>query len=116
MTNDKKEIQPSAFAGERLAKRIAGAGLCSRREAETWIAEGRVKVNGKKVLTPAFTRTGDFRYAANYVFATYRIAPEVRSGSAVILVKSGNQSAALTGALRVIGTETSGGRGRAVGR
>jgi len=38
---------------ERIAKRIASAGLCSRREAEVWIAEGRVKVNGKKILTPA---------------------------------------------------------------
>ena len=52
--NDKKLIkQDSEFAGERLAKRMAGVGLCSRREAEAWIAEGRVKVNGKKVLTPA---------------------------------------------------------------
>lgn len=40
--------------GERLAKRIARAGLCSRREAETWIANGRIAVNGRKVLTPAF--------------------------------------------------------------
>lgn len=46
-------MNDSKFAGERLAKRMAGAGLCSRREAESWIAEGRVKVNGKKVLTPA---------------------------------------------------------------
>src|SRR4051812_17445883 len=38
---------------ERLAKRIARAGLCSRREAETWIEAGRVKVNGKKITTPA---------------------------------------------------------------
>lgn len=45
--NDKKN-------GERLAKRMAAAGLCSRREAEVWIAEGRVKVNGKKITTPAF--------------------------------------------------------------
>jgi 23S rRNA pseudouridine2605 synthase len=42
---------------ERLAKRIAGAGLCSRREAEVWIADGRVKVGGKKITTPAFTVT-----------------------------------------------------------
>lgn len=42
---------------ERLAKRMAGAGLCSRREAERWIEEGRVKVNGKLVKTPAFTVT-----------------------------------------------------------
>ena len=33
----------------RLQKVIADAGLASRREAERWIAEGRVKVNGKVV-------------------------------------------------------------------
>ncbi len=40
---------------ERIAKRLARAGLCSRREAETWIAAGRVAVNGKVLETPAFT-------------------------------------------------------------
>ncbi|SVD67127.1 uncharacterized protein METZ01_LOCUS419981, partial [marine metagenome] len=30
----------------RLQKVIASAGLASRREAERWIAEGRVQVNG----------------------------------------------------------------------
>ncbi|MDE3017140.1 MAG: rRNA pseudouridine synthase [Pseudomonadota bacterium] len=39
---------------ERLAKRIARAGLCSRREAEVWINEGRVQVGGKTIKTPAF--------------------------------------------------------------
>lgn len=39
--------------GERIAKRMARAGLCSRRDAERWIAEGRVMVNGKKLDTPA---------------------------------------------------------------
>ncbi len=38
---------------ERIAKRMARAGLCSRREAEVWIAEGRVSVNGKKITSPA---------------------------------------------------------------
>ena len=38
---------------ERIAKRMARAGLCSRREAEAWIEEGRVKVNGKKIHSPA---------------------------------------------------------------
>ncbi len=36
---------------------MAGAGLCSRREAESWIADGRVKVNGKKILSPALNVT-----------------------------------------------------------
>ena len=40
--------------GERVAKRIARAGVCSRREAERMIAEGRVIVNGCKLDTPAF--------------------------------------------------------------
>jgi len=38
---------------ERIAKKMAEAGLCSRREAERWILSGRVKVNGKKLDTPA---------------------------------------------------------------
>ncbi|MBP3310999.1 MAG: rRNA pseudouridine synthase, partial [Butyricicoccus sp.] len=33
---------------ERLQKIIAQAGLCSRRTAESWIADGRVTVNGRK--------------------------------------------------------------------
>src|ERR1043165_3464204 len=39
--------------GERIAKVIARAGLCSRREAEAWIAAGRVTVNGEKITSPA---------------------------------------------------------------
>ena len=42
---------------ERIAKRMARAGLCSRREAEAWILDGRVKVNGNLLSTPAFTVT-----------------------------------------------------------
>ncbi len=38
---------------ERIAKVIARAGLCSRRDAERWIAEGRVKLDGKVLETPA---------------------------------------------------------------
>jgi 23S rRNA pseudouridine2605 synthase len=40
---------------ERIAKVMARAGLCSRRDAERWIAEGRVAVNGKRLDSPAFT-------------------------------------------------------------
>ncbi len=38
----------------RIAKAIAHAGLCSRRDAEAWIAAGRVKINGKVLTTPAY--------------------------------------------------------------
>ena len=39
--------------GERIAKVIARAGICSRRDAEKLIAEGRVALNGEKITTPA---------------------------------------------------------------
>ena len=45
--------QPADTKGERIAKVIARAGLCSRRDAERWIEAGRVKVNGKALTTPA---------------------------------------------------------------
>ena len=38
---------------ERIAKIMAAAGLCSRRDAERWITAGRVVVNGKILMTPA---------------------------------------------------------------
>lgn len=41
--------EPGKRPGERVAKAIARAGLGSRREAEGWIAEGRVAVNGVRV-------------------------------------------------------------------
>jgi 23S rRNA pseudouridine2605 synthase len=44
--------------GERIAKVIARAGLASRREAEAWIAAGRVAVNGSVIASPAHDVTG----------------------------------------------------------
>jgi 23S rRNA pseudouridine2605 synthase len=43
--------------GDRIAKVIARAGLASRREAEAWIAAGRVSVNGKAITSPALNVT-----------------------------------------------------------
>ena len=37
----------------RIAKALARAGLCSRREAERWIEGGRVSVNGEVLKSPA---------------------------------------------------------------
>src|ERR1041385_5587807 len=52
---DKQNEHPPA--GERIAKAIARAGLASRREAETWIAAGRVAVNGKTIDSAALNMT-----------------------------------------------------------
>ncbi|TQV83437.1 pseudouridine synthase [Denitrobaculum tricleocarpae] len=57
-----KDDQPhaaKASKGERIAKIIARAGLCSRRDAERWIAEGRVKLDGKTLDTAAVVVTPD---------------------------------------------------------
>lgn len=40
--------------GERIARVLARAGLCSRREAERWIEAGRVAVDGRTLASPAF--------------------------------------------------------------
>jgi 23S rRNA pseudouridine2605 synthase len=40
-------------ASERIAKRLARAGIASRREAERMIAAGRVALDGATVTTPA---------------------------------------------------------------
>jgi 23S rRNA pseudouridine2605 synthase len=51
------EQQNQRKSGERIAKVIARAGIASRREAEAWIAAGRVAVNGAVILSPALDVT-----------------------------------------------------------
>lgn len=54
------DSQDTPETGERIAKRLARAGLCSRRDAERWIAEGRVAVNNTTLASPAvLVRPGD---------------------------------------------------------
>jgi len=48
-----------------------------------------------------FHRISDFKWAGNYVSATFQVDPSTPAGSLVVMVKSGNESAALTGALRI---------------
>lgn len=43
--------------GERIAKRLARAGVCSRRDAEKLILEGRVAVDGRVLSSPALVVT-----------------------------------------------------------
>ena len=44
---------PKSSGGERIAKVMARAGIASRREAERMIVEGRVRVNGEAISSPA---------------------------------------------------------------
>ena len=55
--SDETTPVPEVREGQRIAKAIARAGLCSRRDAEAWIAEGRVTVNGKVLDSPAYNVT-----------------------------------------------------------
>ncbi|HKR66496.1 MAG TPA: matrixin family metalloprotease [Thermoanaerobaculia bacterium] len=63
-----------------------------------------------EVLNPAFRRVSDYSWSSNYVRATYAIAPDAEPSSTVVVVRSGNETATLTGAFRVYRAP----RGRAV--
>src|ERR1051326_3881186 len=56
-------VAPERIAPQRIAKVLARAGLCSRRDAERWIAEGRVTLDGKVLNSPAMnvTETSNIR-------------------------------------------------------
>lgn len=53
----KNEGKGEKFEGERIAKRLARAGVASRREVERMIEAGRVAVDGKVLTSPAFNVT-----------------------------------------------------------
>lgn len=53
----KETPPPKTPEGERIAKRLARAGVASRREAERMIDAGRVSVNGQRIWSPALNVT-----------------------------------------------------------
>ena len=57
MSDTPHDILQPRRTEERIARRIARAGICSRREAEQLILEGLVTVNGELLESPAFTVT-----------------------------------------------------------
>lgn len=66
-SSKKKSSQPKQKADPnliRLNKYIANAGICSRREADTFIAAGNVTVNGKPVTEMGYKvkKTDDVRF------------------------------------------------------
>jgi len=77
--------------GQTMAIAVGGDGFTS----------GMTKFD---VLNPGVKRISDFQYASNYTFATFRVSADAPPGSAVIMVHSGNDTATLTGALRVEGS------------
>ena len=54
-----------------------------------------------EVLNPAFRRVSDFEWWEGSVSATFALAADAPAGSSVIVVRNGNDTAMLTGALRV---------------
>jgi 23S rRNA pseudouridine2605 synthase len=58
---EKREREPRPprvkKSGERIAKVVSRAGLASRRDAEEWITQGRVTVNGRVINSPALDVT-----------------------------------------------------------
>ncbi|HVR41465.1 MAG TPA: matrixin family metalloprotease [Thermoanaerobaculia bacterium] len=78
----------SVSAGQRITIAIAGDGFTSG-------------MTTYEILNPALRRVSDFRYASNYVYATWDVAPNADTSSAIVLVRSGNEMATLTGALKI---------------
>lgn len=82
-------------AGDRVAIAVGGDGFVSGTTTFEF-------------MNPGVERVSDFQYGANYVWATFAVAPTTPSSSLVVVVHSGNEVAALTGGLMV--TEQTGRR------
>ncbi|HXH71518.1 MAG TPA: pseudouridine synthase [Mariprofundaceae bacterium] len=49
---DKAKAPTSAAGSERINRYLARCGLCSRREADRWIAAGRISINDNRITEP----------------------------------------------------------------
>ena len=78
----------TARAGDTVTLAVAGEGFVS----------GMTQF---EVLNPAFRRVSDYSWGQNYVKATFAIEADAPEMSSVVLVRSGRETATLTGALRV---------------
>ena len=47
------------FGDDRVQKRLAAAGIASRRTVDRWVAEGRVRINGRVAAAGTRLRAGD---------------------------------------------------------
>ena len=53
------EAAPEDAAADRVQKRLAAAGVGSRRAVDQWVAEGRVRINGRVAAAGTRIRPGD---------------------------------------------------------
>ena len=91
-------LVPGLRPGQTVTITVAGDGFTSG-------------MTNFEVLNPAFRRISDFGWMQNCVHATYVVEADAPSSSAVVVVKSGNETATLTGALKIYRTP----RRRAIG-
>lgn len=84
LTSTVTRIKP----GETVAIAIGGDGFLSG-------------VTSFEVLNQGFTRISDFQYGPNFLWAAFRVAPDTPATSVVVRVVTGDENAALTGAIQV---------------
>ncbi len=65
-----------------------------------------------EIMSQGVVRKSDFKYGSNFVWAVFQVATETTPGSAVVKISSGDETATLTGAVRV---EKGSGSGRSRG-
>ncbi len=58
LNTTERTISEPPLQGDRIAKVLARAGICSRRDAERLILDGHVAVDGKILMSPALNCHG----------------------------------------------------------